>query len=80
MLVYHQATTLAPGQLSALCSGKERCPSGPGESESGEGQGSGGSRHLAYNIHDCVCSAAPALRSHRACAFIQLANKDQTEG
>lgn len=27
-----------------------------------------------------VCLAEPALRSHRACAFAHLANKDKTEG
>lgn len=77
MLVHHQATTLALGQLSALCSGKEGCPSGPGESESGEGQDSGGSRHLAYNIHDCACSAEPAIRSHRIGSFSLLTRTRQ---
>ena len=67
----------------ATCSGTRRCPSGsgggwaaPGESGSGERQDSGGSGHLACDVHVCAqpclpCLLRPALRSHRACVSTQ---------
>lgn len=73
-LSHHQATTWLLGQPLVLCSGKERCPCGSGQSESGEGKALGTWPATLTGV--CAHHACPCLL-RLVCSFTLLTRTRQ---